>query len=91
MQIVIPVSAIAGAGIILIAFGKKVAKTYRENCWDTVSVMVAILSMAIAAYFEDWIKQVIKLNLVVLVVIIEVLYVCIRTYMNGCKRARGYY
>lgn len=91
LQIVIPAGAIAGAGIILIALGKKVAKTYRENCWDTVSVMVTILSMAIAVYFGDWIKQVIGLNLVVLVVIIEVVYVCIRTYENGCKRARGYY
>lgn len=91
LQILIPAGAIAGAGIILIALGKKVAKTYRENCWDTVSVMVAILSVAIIAYFGDWIKQVIGLNLVVLVVIIEVVYVCIRTYVNGCKRARGYY
>ena len=90
LQIAIPVSAMAGAGIILIAFGKKVAKTYRENCWDTVSVMVAILSVAIVVYFGDWIKQVMELNLVVLVVIIEVVYVCIRTYVNGCKRARGY-
>lgn len=91
VQIVIPVSAMTGAGIILIELGKKVAKTYRENYWDTVSVMVAILSMAIAAYFGDWIKQVIGLNLVVLVVIIEVVYICIRTYVNGCNRARGYY
>lgn len=91
LQILIPASAIAGAGIILTTLGKKVAKTYRENCWDTVSVMVAILSVAIVVYFGDWIKQAIELKLVVLVVIIEVVYICIRTYVNGCKRARGYY
>lgn len=62
-----------------------------QNCWDTFSVMVAVSSGAMAVYFGDMIKRVTELNLVVIIFIVEVLYVGVRTYVNGCKRARGYY
>ena len=53
--------------------------------------MLTISSVAIVVYFGDWIKQVIELNFVERVLIVEAVYVGIRTYVNGCKRAGGYY
>ena len=70
---------------------KKVAKVYRENCWDVISVGVVVTSVALVVYFGDWIKGLVKLNLVVLLLLVQVVYVGIRVYVKGCKRARGYY
>lgn len=70
---------------------KKVSKVYRENCWDVISIGVAVTSVALVLYFGDWIKDFVKLNLVVLLLLVQAVYVGIRVYVNGCKRARGYY
>ena len=52
---------------------------------------VAVTSISLAVYLGDWIKGFIKLNLVVLLLLVQVIYVGIRTYVKGYKRARGYY
>lgn len=70
---------------------KKVTKAYRENCWDVISVGMAVIGLAVAVYFGDWIKALVKLNLVVLLLLVQAVYVGIRAYVKGCKRARGYY
>ena len=44
-----------------------------------------------AVYFGDWIKGLVKLNLVALFLLVQTVYVGIRAYVKGCKRARGYY
>lgn len=56
-----------------------------------VSVGVAVTSIALAVYFGDWIKALLKLNLVALLLLVQAVYVGIRAYVKGCKRARGYY
>ena len=66
-------------------------KVYRENCWDVISVGEAVTSVALVVYFGDWIKAFVKLNLVVLLLLVQAVYVGIRAYVKGCKRARGYY
>ena len=91
LQILIPAGAIAGIAFIFIALVKKVAKVYKENCWDKISVMLAISNVAVVVYFGDLIKPVLEVNLVLVVLILEVLYVGIRTYVNGCRRAKGQY
>lgn len=71
--------------------GKKVTKVYQANCWDMVSVGVAVTSLALAVYFGDWIRALVRLNLVALLLLVQAVYVGIRVYVKGCKRARGYY
>lgn len=84
--------AIAGViGVLIVIVEKKVTKAYRENCWDVISVGVAVISLAVAVYFGDWIKFFVKLNLVALLLLVQAVYVGIREYVKGCKRARGYY
>ena len=62
-----------------------------ENCWDVISVGMAAIGLAVAVYFGDWIKFFVKLNLVALLLLVQAVYVGIRAYVKGCKRARGYY
>lgn len=92
LLLVIVVAGLAGgAGVFLVIIGKKGIKMYQENCRDVVSIAVAVTSMAIVVYFGDWIKSVIKCNLVGTLLLVQAVYVGIRVYVRGCKRARGYY
>ena len=89
--IIVIVGVIAVVGILIVITEKKVTKLYRENCWDVISVGVTVTSLALAVYFGDWIKALVRLNLVVLLLLVQVVYVGIRVYVKGCKRVRGYY
>ena len=89
--IIVIVGAAVAVGVLIVIVEKKVTKVYRENCWDVISVGVAVTSVALVVYFGDWIKGFVKLNLVVLLLLVQAVYVGIRVYVNGCKRARGYY
>ena len=89
--IIVIVGAAVAVGVLIVIAEKKVAKVYRENCWDVISVGVVVTSVALVVYFGDWIKGFVKLNLVVLLLLVQAVYVGIRAYVKGCKRARGYY
>ena len=89
--IIVIVGVAVAVGVLMVIGEKKVTKVYRENCWDMISVGVAVTSVALVVYFGDWIKGFVKLNLVVLLLLVQAVYVGIRVYVNGCKRARGYY
>ena len=83
---------IAGVvGVLIVIVEKKITKVYRENCCDVISIGIAVISLAVAVYFGDWIKVLVKLNLVALLLLVQAVYVGIRAYVKGCKRARGYY
>lgn len=89
--IIVIVGVAVAVGVLVVIAEKKVSKVYRENCWDVISVGVAVTSVALVVYFGDWIKFFVKLNLVVLLLLVQAVYVGIRAYVKGCKRARGYY
>lgn len=91
LLIIVIVALTGGAGILLAIIGKKAVKMYQENCRDVVSVEVVVTSMAIVVYFGDRIKDIIGLNLMIILLLVQVVYVGIRVYVNGCKKARGYY
>ena len=89
--IIVIVGAAVAVGVLMVIGEKEVTKVYRENCWDVISVGVAVTSVALVVYLGDWIKGFVKLNLVVLLLLVQAVYVGIRAYVKGCKRARGYY
>jgi len=91
LQIVVIGGVAGGTGALLFMMGKRTVRLYQENCLDIVSAVVTVTSLAIVVYFGDWIKAVVGANLVVLLLLVQVVYVGIRTYVNECKRARGYY
>ena len=88
--VIVIVGTAVAVGMLMVIAEKKVTKVYRENCWDVISVGVVVTSVALVVYFGDWIKGFVKLNLVVLLLLVQAVYVGIRVYVNGCKRARGY-
>ena len=89
--IIVIVGAAVAVGVLIVIVEKKVTKVYRENCWDVISIGVTVTSVALVVYFGDWIKGFVKLNLVVLLLLVQAVYAGIRAYVKGCKRARGYY
>lgn len=89
--IIVIIGGVGAVGVQTVIVEKKVAKVYQENCWDVISVGIAVISLVMAVYFGDWIKVLVKLNLVALLLLVQAVYVGIRVYVKGCKRARGYY
>lgn len=89
--IIVIIGAVGAVGVQTVIVEKKVAKVYQENCWDVISVGIAVISLVMAVYFGDWIKVLVKLNLVALLLLVQAVYVGIRVYVKGCKRAREYY
>jgi hypothetical protein len=63
---------------------------YRDNCLDVISVIVSVISIAVIVYFDVEIKGIFRLNLICILLLVQALYVGIRSYVRGCKRARGY-
>ena len=88
--IIVIVGAAVAVGVLMVIGEKKVTKVYRENCWDVISVGVAVISLAVAVYFGDWIKTVLPINLLFLLLFVQLVYVGIRWYVKGWRENRGY-
>lgn len=69
---------------------KWISSIYKRYCWDGISVMVAIISVALVIFFGDWMKQFISINQVVLLILLQGIYTIIRWYVQGCMENRGY-
>ena len=78
-------------GFLIIGIGYQVGKIYRKYCWDIISIMMAIMSIAIVIYFGEWIKSVISINLIALLFLVHVIYIGIRCYVKDWREERGYY
>lgn len=78
-------------GLIIVWLGYQVGKIYWKYCWDIISIMVALMSIAIAIYFGEWIKSVIPINLIVLLLLVHVVYIGIRCYVKDWQEERGYF
>ena len=78
-------------GLPIVWIGYQVGKIYRKYCWDIISIMMAIMSTAIAIYFGKWIKSIIPMNLILLLILVHVVYIGIRCYVKDWREERGYY
>ena len=78
-------------GLPIVWIGYQVGKIYRKYCWDIISIMMAIMSTAIAIYFGKWIKSIIPMNLILLLLLVHVVYIGIRCYVKDWWEKRGYY
>ena len=77
--------------LFITAFNEiKIAGLYKKYCWDMITIMVILVSMAIAIYFGDWIKEVLPINLLFLLLFVQLVYVGIRWYVKGWRENRGY-
>ena len=82
---------LVGVGILVAFIGIKIAGLYKKYCWDMITIMVILISMAIAIYFGDWIKTALPLNLLLLLLFVQLVYVAIWWYVKGWRETRGYY
>ena len=91
IRILICGGCLVGAGILVAFIGIKIAGLYKKYCWDIITVLVILISIAIAIYFADWIRTILPVNLLFLLLLVQVIYVGIRWYAKGWQEARGYY
>ena len=63
IRILICGGCLVGAGILVAFIEIKIAELYKKCCWDMITILVTIISMAIAIYFGDWIMTVLPINL----------------------------
>ena len=91
IRILICGGCLVGVGILLAFIEIKIAGLYKKYCWDMITIMVILVSMAIAIYFGDWIKEVLPINLLFLLLLVQLVYVVIRWYVKGWRNTRGYY
>ena len=90
IRILISGGCLVGVGILLAFIEIKIAGLYKKYCWDMITIMVILVSMAIAIYFGDWIKEVLPINLLFLLLFVQLVYVGIRWYVKGWRENRGY-
>ena len=91
IRILICGGCLVGAGILVAFIGIKIAGLYKKYCWDMITIMVILISMATAIYFGNWIKTALPINLLFLLLFVQLVYVGIRWYVKGWREARGYY
>ena len=80
---------LVGAGILLAFIGIKIAGLYKKYCWDMITILVTLISMAIAICFGDWIKTALSINMLLLLLFVQMVYVAIRWYCKGMAGNKG--
>ena len=91
IRILICGGCLVGVGILLAFIEIKIAGLYKKYCWDMITIMVILISMATAIYFGKWIKTTLPINLLFLLLFVQLVYVGIRWYVKGWREARGYH
>ena len=91
IKILVYSGCLVGAGILVVFIWMKIAGLYKKYCWDMITVMVILISMAITIYFGDSIRTILPVNLLFLLLLVQVIYVVIRWYVKGWLETRGYY
>ena len=91
IRILICGGCLVGVGILLAFIEIKIAGLYKKCCWDMITIMVILISMATAIYFGKWIKTTLPINLLFLLLFVQLVYVGIRWYVKGWRETRGYH
>ena len=89
IRILVCGGCLVGVGILLAFIEIKIAGLYKKYCWDMITILVTLISMAIDIYFGDWIKAVLPISLLFLLLFVQLVYVGIRWYVKGWRENRG--
>ena len=71
IRILICGGCLAVAGILSVVIGIRIANLYKKYCWDTITIMVTLMSFAVTIYFGHWIKAVLPVNLLLLLLFVQ--------------------
>ena len=91
IRILISGGCLEGVGILLAFIEIKITGLYKKCCWDMITIMVILISMATAIYFGKRIKTTLPINLLFLLLFVQLVYVGIRWYVKGWRETRGYH
>ena len=91
IRILISGGCLVGVGILLAFIEIKITGLYKKCCWDMITIIVILISMATAIYFGKWIKTTLPINLLFLLLFVQLVYVGIRWYVKGWRETRGYH
>ena len=91
LQLVVVATVAVGAGCLLFVISRKLYEGYKENFADRISLAELLISFAVVVFFAEPIRSFLPINLFLLLILTHVLYIGIRQYIKGWRRARGYY
>ena len=74
---------VAGTGILAILIEIKVIELYKKNCWDVITLLMILTSVAIVIYFGESIKKIMSINLLLLFILLQGVYVGLRCYLKN--------
>lgn len=89
IQIVVVVAVIGGTVFLLFIGGKKICYGYKENFADLISLADLLVSFAVVVFFADPLRDVLPINLFLLLFVFHMAYICVRQCIKGWRRARG--
>lgn len=70
----------------IVFLGYKLIRLYTTKYADNISLAVVLVSLAVAVYFADLIRNAVPVNLLVLLLIVQCVYVCIRIAISYKER-----
>ena len=79
---------VAGTGILVILTEIKVIGLYKKNCWDVITLLMILTSAAVIIYFGEAIKKALSVNLLLLFLLLQGVYVGIRCYLESWLEKR---
>ena len=82
---------VAGTGILAILIEIKVIELYREKCWDVITLLMILTSAAVIIYFGEAIKKALSVNLLLLFVLSQGVYLGIRCYLKNRLGTKQYW
>ena len=70
---------------------KKVIELYKKNCWDVITLLMILTSTAVIIYFGEAIKKALSVNLLLLFVLSQGVYLGIRCYLKNRLGTKQYW
>lgn len=80
-----------GIVILLLTGFFKWLEWFKENQADLVALSVFLVSLALIIFFAEVFKAFLPVNLLLLLLLVQIITMGIRAYIQACKRNRGYY
>ena len=81
----------AGTGMLAILIEIKVIELYKKNCWDVITLLMILTSTAVIIYFGETIKKALSVNLLLLFVLSQGVYLGIRCYLKNRLGTKQYW
>lgn len=92
LLLILVVGGIAAAVGVGLFWGiKLLLDFYKADYADIGSLAAALIALAVAVFFAEPIRDIVPINLILLLILVHAAYIGVRWYVTGWKRARGYY